>query len=243
MVPYIPLFLCWGSFLNVVAYRLVRDEPLTGRSRCPKCSVTIAWYDLIPFFSWLALKGKCRHCKESISPLYPFVELATAILMCILAYAVLPTHFFAYFVLFSALIVNSRSDLETMLISRLTTLCLVPVAFICSSIELLPLTFGESLLGAAGGAAIVYGIAWSFRQLTGQDGLGQGDVDLIALIGAFTGIAGAWWSLTVASILGSCIGISYLLITGKGRMTHIPFGPFLAIGCITYVLFGQIICF
>ena len=235
----LPLFLCWGSFLNVVAFRLVRDEPLTNPSHCPHCQTTIRWYDLVPLVSWIALRGRCRTCRGSISPLYPLIELATAVLMCALAQVASPAQFVPYFVLFSALIANTRSDLETMLISRATTLFLIPIGLACSAMGLLSISLMDSIAGTLLGSALLYGISRTFRYLTRQDGLGQGDIDLIALIGAFTGITGAWWSLTSASILGSAIGIAYLLISGKGRTTHIPFGPFLAAGCISYVLFGQ----
>ena len=238
LLTYALIFLCWGSFLNVVAFRLVRDEPFTGRSRCPHCQSTLAWHDLIPVISWLALRGKCRTCSNAISPLYPLIELATAAMMCALVYLT-PEYFAAYFVLFSALIINTRSDLETMLISRATTLWLIPVALACAAAGLLPISLLASAAGCLFGLGVLYGASWLFRRATGQDGLGQGDVDLLALIGAFTGIAGAWWSLTIASVLGSAIGIAYLAFTGKGRMTRIPFGPFLAAGAVAYVLLGQ----
>jgi len=240
LLTYALTFLCWGSFLNVVAFRLVRDEPLTGRSRCPHCTATLSWYDLIPVLSWLMLRGKCRSCSQSICPLYPLIELVTAILMCALVYLI-PGYFASYFVLFSALIINTRSDLDTMLISRATTLWLIPVALACAAAGLLPINLLESAAGSLFGFAVLYSVSWLFKRATDQEGLGQGDIDLIAMIGAFTGIAGAWWSLTIASILGSAIGIAYLATTGQGRMTRIPFGPFLAAGCIIYTLFGQLL--
>src|SRR2546428_8423420 len=124
------LSLCWGSFLNVVGYRLMKDEHLLDRSRCIHCKHQIAWYDLIPVISYFMLKGKCRACRQPISGLYPFIELFTTMSMLLLYYLVDFEYFIAYFLFFSALIITIRTDLETMLISRWVTLVLVPFGLI-----------------------------------------------------------------------------------------------------------------
>ncbi len=227
------IFLCWGSFLNVVGYRLMHRVPMDKRSHCPSCGHQLAWYDLIPIASWLWLRGHCRTCHEPISILYPFIELYTAILLIILWHLSDPRFFISYFWLFSALIVVTRTDLEKMLISRATTLFLIPLGTFLATIGLLPMSPWGSLYGAGFG----YGVLWLVRTLfflaTGKEGLGLGDVELLAMIGAFVGIIGAWFSLLVGSVLGSIFGIAYLLIT-KNR--KIPFGPFLALGAMVYVL-------
>ncbi len=233
------IFLCWGSFLNVVAYRLIREESIVfPRSSCPQCRKLIAWYDNIPVFSWLFLCGKCRRCKQPISYLYPFIEIFTAISLTALWFSV-PMHYFPlYFTFFSALIVTIRSDIETMLISRYVTICLIPVGVVGSFLGMLPITMRESMLGCMLGYLVLYLTALIFQRCSGKDGLGQGDLDLLACIGAFVGPLGCWVTLLAGSLLGSCMGILYLAIK-RPLDKKIPFGPFLAIGGIVYVLFSQ----
>ena len=238
-ISLIPLFLCWGSFLNGLAYRLLHNVSiLYPRSYCPHCRHTLAWYDLIPLFSWLILKGACRYCHKSISWLYPFIEVFTVIALSLLFMYVPLNYFFGYFIFFSALIVSIRTDLAEMLISRYATLFLIPAGCILSYLELLPLTMMQSIVGALVGYGLLYLIAALFYRSTKKEGLGQGDMDLLSFIGAFTGIYGCWISLLLASVFGSLIGIIYLNITKQNtQVTRIPFGPFLALGAMGFVLF------
>jgi len=237
----IPFFLCWGSFLNVLAYRLVHHHNFTHRSQCPHCTSVIAWYDNIPIISWFALRGKCRQCKQPISPLYPSIELFTTLALSLLFLYVPHHYFFAYFVFFSGLIVTIRSDIETMLISRFVTLLLVPFGVAFSFFGLLPITFLVSAASAFGGYAFLYIIAKLFFLVKGKQGIGQGDFDLLALIGAFIGPIGLWATILIGSIAGSIFGITYVVITGtSSTTTRIPFGPFLALGAMSFVLFQDI---
>lgn len=249
-IPYylfIPFFLCWGSFLNVLAYRLIKNQSIiTPRSSCPCCNTVIAWYDNIPVVSWLLLHGKCRTCKKPISLLYPCIEILTTALLTLLYLHVPPHYFFAYFILFSALIVTIRSDIETMLISRFATLLIVPFGFACSFYGLLPLTLPFSIMGAAFGYLFLFSINSIFKYLRNIDGIGEGDFDLLLLIGSFTGIVGCWMSITIGSIVGSAYGalsILYSYYHNKNSNnpgdTKIPFGPFLALGAILFVLFQE----
>jgi len=268
--------LIWGSFLNVIAYRLIQEQSLGGRSVCPHCNHQLTWYDNIPLISWLALRGKCRTCAQPISFLYPFIELLTGVLFVLLfkkLAASCPREFvrpeiadqiceawekvnpisvrpesieghplnfiFPYFIFFSALIVTIRTDLEFMLISRYMTLFLVPVGIAFSALGFLPISPLESILCALGGYLLFYAIAQAFYWFTGREGMGQGDLDLIAFIGAFTGLMGVWMTILIGSILGSVSSAIYLLASGHERSTHIPFGPFLAFGAICYVLFAE----
>lgn len=274
--------LIWGSFLNVVAYRLVQEQSLGGRSVCPHCNHQLAWYDNIPLISWFWLGGKCRTCAQPVSFLYPFIELLTGVLFVLLYQKMTsncPTEFVrpeiadqiceawrnqnylvrpavsgvalkseawkaleghvSYFIFFSALIVTIRTDLEFMLISRYMTLFLVPIGIILSALGFLPISPLESFLSALGGYLLFYFIAKSFYWFTGREGMGQGDLDLIAFIGAFTGLMGLWMTILIGSVFGSIASAIYLLASGQQRSTHIPFGPFLAFGAICYVLFGE----
>lgn len=239
---YIPFFLCWGSFLNVLAYRLIQNKSIvTPRSFCPHCHTTIYWYDNIPVISWLLLQGKCRTCKKQISVLYPLIELMTTLLLSWLYVYIPHAYFIPYFVFVSALIVTIRSDIETMLISPFMTIYLAPIAFLFSWFDMIPISLLESIAGAAGGYLFLYTVNYVFKKIKHQDGIGEGDFDLLFLIGAFTGIIGCWASVTIGSAVGSLIGITYLgyeRYWKKNSFTHstkIPFGPFLALGAITYI--------
>lgn len=221
----------------MVGYRIIRDVSIISpRSYCPHCRKTVYWYDNIPVLSWLLLKGSCRFCKKSISVLYPVIELITAISLTLLWANVPMDYFFSLALFFSALIVTIRTDLEKMLISRLVTLFLVPIAIAFAAFGLLPIDTIDSIAGALSG----YGLLWLtktiFYRIKGQEGLGQGDLDLLCLIGSFTGVLGVWFTLLVGSITGSLIGIIYLYTHKNVRDVKMPFGPFLALGAISYVL-------
>ena len=149
-----------------------------------------------------------------------------------------PSHYFpAYFIFFSALIVTIRTDLEFMLISRFVSLYLVPLGWLLSYFNLLPISPYESIVGSISGYLCLGIFGLIFYLVTKKQGLGQGDVELLAFIGSFIGIIGWWSSLMIGSLLGSILGIIYLLLTKKGFGLKIPFGPFLALGAILYTLF------
>lgn len=230
------LFICWGSFLNILAYRFINNISLFSPSCCPKCKTPIAWYDNIPLISYGLLRGNCRSCRKLISWLYPFTELLTGAVLTLLY--ITNDYFWGHFILVSALIVTIRSDLESMLISRFVTLALVPLGLILSTMDLLPIVPLNSILGAGFGYLFLWTVASMFKWFTRKDGIGQGDLDLMALIGSFTGVIGAWVSLLIGSLLGSVCGLIFLYKKGHAaRYTKIPFGPFLAIGTIIYLFF------
>jgi leader peptidase (prepilin peptidase)/N-methyltransferase len=204
------------------------------------------WYDNIPVISWLLLGGKCRNCRQPISLFYPCIEIFTAITLSLL-YITIPAHyFFAYFIFFSALIVTIRSDLETMLISRFVTIFLVPLGCLFSACDLLPLSLRESIYGALFGYLFLFSINYVFKYLRNQDGIGEGDFDLMLFIGSFTGMLGCWMSITLGSMIGSLYGISTILLSHNKTSFHntkIPFGPFLALGALLFVLAQKQILF
>ena len=231
------MFLCWGSFLNVLGYRLVRGQNIAWpRSSCPHCSHVIPWYDLIPVFSWLVLRGSCRFCHRPISALYPFIELITTVVMITLYLTIPHLYFFPYFIFFSALITTIRSDIETMLISRYVTIFLIPLGILLSALGLLPISPLDSVAGALLGFFFLYTMSKLFLVFAGKQGMGQGDLELLAFIGSFLGAVGCWIALLIASVLGSLIGVGYMAITRSSSSTKIPFGPFLAFGAMLYVL-------
>lgn len=183
------------------------------------------------------LSGRCRYCSKSISWLYPFIELATACSMTLLFFLVPSLYIPSYVIFFSALLVTIRTDIEYMLISQCMSVYLVPIGIILSMIGLIPISILYSITGALGGYISLYLIAHIFTWYTGKKGLGEGDIELMAGIGAFTGPYGCWFSLLTGSIVGSVIGILYMIFTKQSSSIKIPFGPFLAFGAIAYVLF------
>ncbi len=232
--------LCWGSFLNALGYRIIRGQSIIGRSRCPYCKKVIAWYDLIPVFSWLYLRGKCRSCKKPISALYPFIELLTALLFCLIALYIEPRYWFGDGLFFSALIVTIRTDFEKMLISRYMTWGMIPFGFGLSAVGLLPITLLQSTTGMVFGYSMLWITARIFRAVRKLEGIGEGDLDLLALIGAFTGPLGAWVALFLGSLLGSVVGVIAMMQQRRTRV-KIAFGPWLAAGAIIYVFTQQFI--
>ena len=230
------VFLCWGSFLNVCAYRLITGGSLWPRSACPHCHNTITWYDLFPVLSWLALHGKCRFCNAPISPLYPFIELLTASVCTVFLYIINPTYFPAYFLLATALIITIRTDSEFMLIPRLCSLYLVPMGITLAIFQFLPLSWPESISGALIGYVTLAGIAYLYKKKTGVTGMGDGDPELLAAIGAFVGVTGVWYTLLIASLSASLYALILIALHKAAADTKIPFGPFLACGALATVL-------
>ena len=182
-------------------------------------------------------------CKNKISLFYPFIEILTTVALLLLLLLPSYTHF-AYFIFFSALIVTIRSDMETMLISRFVTIFLIPLGLIFAWTGLLPITVFDSAAGALLGYGSLYVASKIFFWITGKDGVGQGDLELLAFIGSFVGFIGCWISLFLGSFIGSIIGIFYMVLFNKRLTFKIPFGPFLAFGALAYVLLQQkLLCF
>ena len=148
-------------------------------------------------------------------------------------------YWFAYFIFFSALIVTIRSDFDSMLISRFVTLFLIPAGYLFAILGLLPITLSESIVGSVFGYLILLGAAKLFYWITKKQGMGQGDLELLAFIGAFIGPWGCWITLLIASTIGATLGIMYMIATQKKSSIKIPFGPFLAFGTIIFVLYQE----
>ena len=231
--------LYWGAVLNFLAYRLLYGVSLIQWPACVVCKTPNLLHDLIPVLSWYRSQGKCRSCHQNISWLFPAVEILTVVLCGILFFTVSSPYQYAYFLFFSALIITIRTDLEAFLILRVVTLWLIPCGMALSILGLLPISFIDSCLGSAVGYTSLWLISVIFYRLRGFKGLGEGDPELLASIGAFTGLLGCWSTLIVGSSIGSIVGI-YLLATGRAtRTTYLPFGPFLAFGAILYILFNH----
>jgi len=243
-----------GSFLNVCIYRLPRDlSVVRPRSFCPACKHPIAWYDNIPVLSYLRLRARCRHCGTRISARYPLVELLTGALFMGSVWALGPTPGALKLCLLSALMVGLIfSDLEERILPDELTIggavlgivlaWVVPVTdFIAGTlISLNDLSAGPrwvSVAEAALGALLPAGFLWLagflFEKIRHREGLGLGDVKMMAAIGAFLGVHGALLTLVVGSLLGSVIGLAYIPLTRKDPGSYqLPFGTFLGVAAV-----------
>jgi leader peptidase (prepilin peptidase) / N-methyltransferase len=226
----------FGSFLNVVAYRLPRGESLSHpRSRCPHCETPIKPYDNVPVLSWLALRGKCRSCGARISARYPLVELGTGVLC--------------------ALVVVSKGPDEDALLGLVLVLLLVPVTLIDLEYRIIPNTLMiigavlapaivlltapddilEYLIASVAAGAFFFVFAFAYPR-----GMGMGDVKLAAVLGLFLGRA-VGPAIFIALVTGTLVGALVIARKGvqEGRKTAVPFGPFLALGGVVALFAGD----
>ena len=233
------LGLCVGSFLNVVIYRLPLGQSLMSPpSRCTRCGRRLSWYDNIPIVSWLALRGRCRQCGERISPQYPIVEAVTALIALVIVLMTPPGVLLASrLVLATILIVLFMIDLEHQILPNTITLPGIVIGFIFSLFA--PPGPLNSLFGILLGAGVLYAIAWGYYMLRKEEGMGMGDVKMLAMIGAFLGWRAVLLTLIMASFAGSVVGVG-LIALHRGDMKYaLPFGTFLAIGALLAMLVGE----
>ena len=238
-----------GSFLNVCIARIPNDESVIHPpSRCPKCKTRIRFYDNIPLISYVLLLGRCRDCGERISPRYFAVELLMAALAVALYYQFgLGLAFIASFVFVAALIVISFIDLDVRIVPDVISLPGIVIGLLFSVIgrfvlndpyELVPSPW-SSILGILIGGGVLLTLAWAYEAFTGVEGMGGGDIKLLAMIGAFLGWPSVPVTLFFSSQGGSVIGLTAMVIKGVGRKYALPFAPFLCLGALLYLFFGR----
>ena len=229
-----------GSFLNVCIVRLPQGASLvTPGSHCPECRSPIRFYDNIPLLSYLVLRGRCRQCKARISPRYFVVEGLSAFMgLALYKTFGLSLEFAIYFVFFSALMVIIFIDLDTWTIPDIITLPGI-VAGVAASFLLPRITWMQSLLGLAVGGGVLFALAATYQLLRKREGMGGGDIKLLAMIGAFLGLPGVVFTLLASSLAGSLAGVLLMFRDKSGGATRIPFGPFLALAAMSYVFWGQ----
>jgi leader peptidase (prepilin peptidase)/N-methyltransferase len=243
MIPYL-IVLAFGavigSFLNVCIYRLPREESVAWpASHCPACRQAIAFYDNIPIVSYLILQGRCRSCRAPISIRYPLVEAANAIGYVIVFWMFgFTAEACAYAALFSALIVITGTDLSHTMIPDAVTLPGILVGLLCAAL-VLPITVVESLIGILVGGGLLWFLAWVSPYVFGKEGMGGGDIKLMAMVGAFVGWQPVLLAIMIGSFLGSVVGVGLITVGVMRREQYIPFGPFLAVGSILALLFHQ----
>ena len=231
--------LCVGSFLNVCIYRLPASQSIARpRSKCPECGTLIAFYDNIPLFSYLWLKGRCRHCRVRIGLRYPTIELLGGLfaLATYLKFG-LSVDALIYFAFIASMLVVTFIDLDHRIIPDVITLPGIPICF-AASFALPSINFKAALLGILVGGGSLYLVAWVYSLITKKEGMGGGDIKLLAMMGGLVGWQGVAFTIFVSSLVGTLSGFAVMLQSRKGMKLAIPFGPFLAIGAITYIFFG-----
>jgi leader peptidase (prepilin peptidase)/N-methyltransferase len=228
-----------GSFLNVCIYRLPKKESiLSPPSHCPHCGEPIRFYDNIPILSYLLLGGKCRHCKKHISLRYPVVEGLSGLLSLALFIKYSLTAQFLLLLLFAAaLIIITFIDLDYQIIPDIIS---IPGIFlgIGASFFIPTMSWFESLFGILIGGGFLLLVAIGYKWLTGREGMGGGDIKLLAMVGAWLGWKAIPFILFSSSLIGVLIGGGTGLMKKRGLRSRIPFGPFLSISSIIYIFFG-----
>lgn len=256
-----------GSFLNVVIHRVPQmmeqqwdaecaqhqaskagtdytPAPATitlckPRSRCPHCGHAIAWYKNIPVISWLFLRGQCKQCQQRISVRYPLVEIATAALFawCIHRWG-FTAQGWAWCGFSAALLTLALIDWDTTYLPDDINLPLLWAGLIATALGWTGLSLPQSLWGAVAGYLSLWSIYWAFKLLTGKEGMGYGDFKLFAALGVWFGWQALVPIILMASVIGAIIGIAMKQRSTLREGGYIPFGPFLAGGGFTAMLFG-----
>lgn len=249
-----------GSFLNVCILRIPADKSIVlPASSCTKCGKAIAPYDNIPVLSWVFLGGKCRNCKTTISAMYPAVELLTGILFvaCYFIFG-LTADALKWAVFAALLVVLAITDLrERILPDEVNFFGLgagLLFSFFTKSLDgtalwltsrwfdfpppQIALSFADAVLGALAGSGLLWIVAEGYFRIRGREGMGLGDVKMMAAVGAFLGLKRMMMTVLVGSLLGSVIGIFLIAISKKGRDYELPFGTFLGAGALLVVFFG-----
>lgn len=225
-----------GSFLTVVAHRVPRGESVVGgRSLCPACGTQIAAYDNVPVFSWVALRGRARCCGEPISSRYPLTELATALLFAAVALAFHddPAELALALVFVTVLVTITITDLERRIIPNKVLLVgsVVGLAIIAATD---PASLPERAIAALAAGGLLFAAVLAYPR-----GMGLGDVKLAATMGLFLG-RDVGPAMLIALLAGSLVGLALIARYGAAaRKQAIPFGPFLALGGIVALFFGE----
>jgi leader peptidase (prepilin peptidase)/N-methyltransferase len=199
----------------------------------------VRYYDNIPMLSWLILRGRCRACKAPIAVRYPLVELLTGLLALFtwlkfgLSWACLVN-----FLFIATLVAVTFIDLDHRIIPDVISLPGIPLFFLAGLLLPTP-SLKDALIGVVVGGGSLLVVAWGYYLLRKQEGMGGGDIKLLAMMGGFIGWQGVLFTIFAASAAGTLVGVGAMLKAGKGMRLAIPFGPFLALGAILYIFFGE----
>lgn len=238
-----------GSFLNVVIHRYPREESIAfPASHCPHCNTPIRWYDNVPILSFLILRGRCRTCHEAISVRYPLVELANALFYLAVFLRTGPTPGCGLLAIaISMTIALIYIDADIQILPDVIDLPGIGVGLLAGWLGLgllfpslvLATSVVDSLLGALFGASVLLAVIGAYWLVRRVEGMGQGDVKMLAMIGAILGWRSVPGVLLVASITGALIGIPAAMRSGRGMQLAIPFGVFLGFAMLIVMFFGQ----
>jgi leader peptidase (prepilin peptidase)/N-methyltransferase len=238
-----------GSFLNVVIHRYPRGESVVfPPSHCPHCDAKIKPYDNVPLLSFLILGGRCRHCRGSISLRYPLIELANGLFyLAIYQRTGVAVTFLPLAAIVSMTLVLIFIDLDIQILPDVIDLPGAAIALGMAAAGIgamlpdltLARTFLDSLGGAALGSGLLLAIAVGYKLLRKVEGMGLGDVKMMAMIGGLVGWEPLLAVLLIASVTGAIFGVSLALGTGRGMQVPIPFGVFLGIGTLAVLFFGN----
>lgn len=228
-----------GSFLNVCIHRLPLSISLvTPRSNCPNCKKEIAFYDNIPVLSYLLILGRCRNCRAPISPRYPIVEITSGLFaLGLFSRHGLTLDTIVLYVFICSLLVITFIDIDFKIIPDVITYPGIIIGFL-SSLLVDRVTYRDSLIGILLGGGLLYLVATLYYLLRHQEGMGGGDIKLLAMIGAFLGWKAVIFTIFVGSVFGTAAGLAVALRTRHGAKTAIPFGPFLSIASMLYIFEG-----
>jgi leader peptidase (prepilin peptidase) / N-methyltransferase len=246
-----------GSFLNVCIYRMPRDlSVVRPRSHCPQCEKQISWYDNIPVLSYILLGARCRHCKVRIPFRYPLVELLTAASFAIVAHAYGLTPAALKGCLYSSLLIGLIfADFEQLILPDEFTIggtlagvllaAFVPLpgflmqVLLPSSTDPRLVSVAESVFAAVFCSFALWGIGELYYRVRKREGLGFGDVKMVAMIGAFQGLQGTLLTLVMGSVLGSVLGLAFILLSRKDASSYeLPFGSFLGAAALAVGVYG-----
>lgn len=230
-----------GSFLNVVILRL--PDPgqsiVFPASHCPRCAAPLSWWENIPILSFIALRGRCGHCRTAISCQYPVVELLMALLSVALVYRFgLSLTAGGYFLFTAALVVIIFIDIHHQIIPDVISLPGILAGLLFSLVND-TVSWQSSLIGLVVGGGVLYAVAFSYAVLRKVDGMGGGDIKLLAMIGAWLGWQSLPFVILVSSATGSIAGLIAMRSQKKGGQTRIPFGPFLSLAALLYTFFSR----
>ncbi len=229
---------CFGSFSNVLIYRLPRNITVVhGRSQCPSCQKMVVWYDNIPLLSWMVLRGKCRQCQEPISIRYLLVEMAGAasVLIGLWRFGWTPEGFGAAAFLLMLLDI-ALIDWQHMIIPHTLTVSGMLIGLIISGFG--DLGLAAAIMGLIAGAGVILAVSYGYKLIRGVVGMGGGDVMLMGMVGSFLGP----WGVPGVLFGGALFGSIYAVISGAGKLNggaKLPFGTFLAAASAVVLLWGE----
>jgi len=229
-----------GSFLNVCIHRIPQGKSIVApSSHCPCCQTPIRFYDNIPLVSFIILRGRCRGCQTPISFRYPLVEFLMGLfsLILLLRYGI-STLYVIYLAFFASLMLVSFIDLPHRIIPDVISLPGIVIGLVISLLHP-QMSIKDSLIGVLLGGGSLYVVASVYHMVTKREGMGGGDVKLLAMIGAFIGWKGVLFTILCSSFIGSVVGVTLMLWSSADSKYAVPFGPFLSLGAIIYVLWGE----